>query len=91
MKKMEKLAALVLAMVMVFSFMAVTAAAYGAEEHEHTHVCSAGMVQPRMPAMECPKCKGEMDVEVYEENGQRYLRFTCRDSSCGTVVSGIRW
>ena len=34
MKKTKKLAALFLGMVMAFSLMAVTAAAYGAEDHD---------------------------------------------------------
>lgn len=91
MKKTKKLAALVLAMVMAFSLMAVTAAAYGAEEHEHTHVCSEETIQPRIPAMQCPKCGAAMDARVYYEGTQRYIEFTCPNASCGKVVSGIPW
>lgn len=51
MKKTKKLLALVLAMVMAFSLMAVTAAAYGAEEHEHECVvcCEDEGVMPLGP------------------------------------------
>ncbi len=56
MKKAKKLAALVLAMVMAFSLMAVTAAAYGAEEHDET--CCEESIQPRKPGGWCPKCLG---------------------------------
>lgn len=59
MKKTNKLAALVLAMVMAFSLMAVTAAAYGAEEHDED--CCEEMIQPRMPA--CPCGKGNVYVK----------------------------
>lgn len=53
MKKTKKLAALFLAMVMVFSLMAVTAAAYGAEEHKHDETCCEEVVMPRGPVCVC--------------------------------------
>ncbi|MBD5162753.1 MAG: hypothetical protein HDT14_12240 [Oscillibacter sp.] len=78
MKHTKKLAALFLALMMVFSLMAVTAAAYDAEAHEHTHACSAETIQPRIPAMRCPTCGTQMDaVHVYEEKGHTYIDFEC--------------
>ena len=57
MKKAKKLAALFLAMMMALSIMAVTAAAYGAEEHAHDEACCEETVMPRIPgAPYCWKC-----------------------------------
>lgn len=53
MKNMKKLAALVLAMVMAFSLMAVTTAAYSAEEQVHDEVCYEDVVMPRAPTCHC--------------------------------------
>lgn len=77
MKKTKKLLALVLAMMMAFSLMAVTAAAYGADEHEHTHVCSEETIQPRIPAMRCPVCDEAMIAHVRYNGTQRVVDFTC--------------
>lgn len=57
MKHTKKMLALFLALAMAFSLMAVTAAAYGAEEHDHDGACSVETIQPRKPAApECPHC-----------------------------------
>ncbi len=78
MKRTKKLLALVLAMVMAFSLMAVTAAAYGAEEHEHTHVCSEETIQPRLPAVRCPKCGTVMDAWLGPNAaGETCLKLRC--------------
>ena len=58
MKKTKKLAALILALMMAFSLMAVTAAAYGADEHIHDGTCCEETIQPRKPGGWCPKCLG---------------------------------
>lgn len=89
MKKMKKLLALVLAMMMAFSLMAVTAA-YNAEEHEHTYACSEETIQPRIPAMLCPKCRNEMNaVRVYDDMGQTYVDFVCPIDD--TRVNRVPW
>ena len=89
MKKMKKLAALVLALVMAFSLMAVTAAAAGAE-HDCA-VCSEETIQPRIPSMHCPKCREGMFVtRVYKDQyNQRVVDFECPYD--GTTVLGIPW
>lgn len=67
MKNTKKLLALVLALVMAFSLMAVTAAAAGTAEHEH--VCSTETIQPRKPAALCPECTQPMDEIRTYRNG----------------------
>ena len=90
MKHTKKLLALVLAMLMAFSLLAVTAAAADAEEHEHTQACSVETVQPRLTAMQCPKCGTTMDASIYEDNlGTKYVSFRCPVDK--TVVDGIPW
>lgn len=77
MKHTKKLLALVLAMVMAFSLMAVTAAAYSAEEHEH--VCSTETIEPRLPAILCPVCETKMIAgSPYTDiRGNRVFDCTC--------------
>lgn len=78
MKKTKKLAALFLAMVMALSLTAMTAAAAGTEEHEHTDACSAETIQPRRPEMECSTCGAEMSIVGTELiNGVRHVTFGC--------------
>lgn len=90
MKHTKKLAALFLALMMVFSLMAVTAAAYGAEEHEHTDACSEETIQPRMPAMQCPVCGAKMNGTVRkDEAGNRVVDFTCPNGHAPII--GIPW
>jgi|GluameStandDraft_1065615.scaffolds.fasta_scaffold04631_7 hypothetical protein len=66
MKKSRKLLALVLAMMMTFSLMSMSAAAYG-EEHEHDcAVCSEDeVIQPRRPSAMCSYC-GTMQIVIEE-------------------------
>lgn len=76
MKQTKKLLALVLALMMAFSLMAVTAAAAGAEEHEH--VCSEETLQPRRPKAWCNPCGVEMNqVGSHPEGTVTYLDFEC--------------
>ncbi len=85
MKKSKKLAALVLAMVMALSLMAVTAAAYG-EEHVHDGTCCEEAIQPRKPgAPECPSCNILMtDTGGGYENEKPVRYFRC--SKCGDTA-----
>ncbi len=79
MKKTKKLAALILALVMAFSLMAVTAAAYGADEHVHDGTCCEETIQPRKPAAPvCPYC-GTVTTEtgMKEVGGIRYIYYEC--------------
>lgn len=84
MKHTKKLAALFLALVMALSVMAVTAAAYGAEEHEHTGACSTETIQPRKPAESCPNCgRGMTEVgSGRDTTGKRYIDFQCKNDDC---------
>lgn len=96
MKKTKKLAALVLALAMAFSLMAVTAAAYGAEEHEHTHVCSEETIQPRIPGATCSYCGQGMSVVKTDKDiyGNRYTLFECMNDDCpypGHATKTIYW
>ena len=87
MKKTKKLAALVLAMLMAFSLMAVTAAAYGAE-HEHDGTCCEETIQPRRPAAQCLYCALGMDeYDTSMEDGIRYIIFKCYNDDCPYFVS----
>lgn len=82
MKKTKKLAALVLAMVMAFSLMAVTAAAYDAEAHTHDcAVCCEGEgIMPLKPVYMCPWCGG---IAEYHEVGNR-TKYVCLNRDvCG--------
>lgn len=83
MKKMKKLAALFLALVMVLSCMAMTAAAYGSEEHTHDETCCAEAIQPRVPAMQCSNCMQEMDQagSGHDENGH-FIILQCKNPTC---------
>ena len=63
MKCTKRFAALVLAMMMAFSVMAVTAAAYdSADAHE---VCCENEIEPRIRASRCVRCGGN----AYERTG----------------------
>ena len=91
MKKMKKLAALVLAMAMAFSLMSVTAAAYGAEEHEHDTTCCEATIQPRIPAMWCQSCSQEMGLVDMESIGNDTYQLYFKCSGCGTTRGPISW
>ena len=83
MKLTKKLLALVLAMVMAFSLMAVTAAAYGAEEHEHTHACTE-TIEPKGVAMMCDYCgRGMLQVKPQNDG---MLAFKCMNETCKNRV-----
>lgn len=86
MKRTKKMLALVLAMVMAFSLLAVTAAAYGAEEHEHEcAACSEDEgVMPRGAVRPCTRenCDGTMELVNRRDNsGNIYKAFVC--DRCG--------
>lgn len=86
MKKTKKLAALFLAMVMAFSLMAVTAAAYGAEEHTHDETCCENAVIARKPGNWCPQCLGPASYYVIPGGGgggKDLYVFDC--PKCGVV------
>ena len=91
MKKAKKLAALFLAMLMAFSLMAVTAAAYDAGHEHDCAVCSEEGIQPRIPAMWCQSCSQEMGLDkmVSIGNGTYQLYFEC--SGCGNTRGPITW
>ena len=89
MKKTMKLAALILALMMAFSLMAVTAAAYGAEEHDET--CCEESIQPRKPAAPvCPYCGTvTTDMGFVWEGGTRYIKFQCL--GCRDFTTRVRY
>lgn len=91
MKRSKKLLAVVLAMVMAFSLMAVTVAAYDAGHEHDCAVCSEEGIQPRIPAMWCYSCSQEMGLDkmVSVGNGTYHLYFKC--SGCGTTRGPISW
>lgn len=76
-------------MVMSFSLMAVTAAAYGAEEHEHTHVCSTETIQPRKPgAPQCIYCGQAMtDVGAGKDQIGPFTLYECMNPDCNSHYS----
>lgn len=90
MKKTKKLTALVLAMVMAFSLMAVIAAAYG-EEYAHDEMCCEETVVARKPAAPvCPYC-GTVTTEVgiKDVEGIRYIFYEC--FGCHKLHTEIRF
>ncbi len=91
MKKSRKLLALVLAMIMAFSLMAVTAAAYDAGHEHDCAVCSEEGIQPRVPAMWCYTCSQEMELDrrVPAGEGKYLLYYEC--SSCHSSLGPITW
>ena len=81
MKQTKKLLALVLALVMTFSLMAVTAAAAGTEEHEH--VCSTETIQPRIPAVTCSYCgQGMAVLRTDRDDIGRFTEYKCMNEDC---------
>ena len=77
MKRTKKLLALVLAMLMAFSLMAVTAAAADAEEHEHTCAacCEDEGIMPVVTYGFCPYCGGPAEYRPVPNSD--LLHFTC--------------
>lgn len=84
MKKTKRMLALVLAMMMAFAIMAMTASAYEAEDgHVHTEACSEeGSVQRRPPAGRCPICGVWGTYDRIEINGVKKDHY----HECGHVV-----
>ncbi len=81
MEKRTKIASLFLAMLMAFSLMAVTAAAYDAGHEHDCAVCYEKEIQPRLPARLCPKCWQEMSSDSRTVNGKLEMKFWC--TPCG--------
>ena len=71
------------------SLMAVTAAAYGAEEHDET--CCEESIQPRKPAAPvCPYCGTvTTDMGFVWEGGTRYIKFQCL--GCRDFTTRVRY
>ena len=88
MKRTKKLLALVLAMMMAFSIMAVTAAAYDKEDaHEHTAAYGDEGIMPIPVELTC-KC-GQMSRETMkDEAGRIYERFACYN--CQMFTAWVR-
>ena len=83
MRKMKKLAALCLAMLMAFSLMAVTAAAHDAVGHEHDETCAEATVQPRKPAAWCHACGQAMtEIDAGRDDKGRYVTYQCKTLNC---------
>ncbi len=84
MKKRTKIASLFLAMLMAFSLMAVTAAAYDAGHEHDCAMCSEEGIEPRKPAALCRGCGQDMDeiargTDIY---GNGYITFQCKNPYC---------
>ncbi len=88
MKKTKKLAALILALVMAFSLMAVIAAAYGADEHVHDGTCCEETIQPRKPGTpECQYCcYPTRDAGTGEDSGGFYYKYRCTNPDCNKIT-----
>ena len=87
MKRSKKLLAVVLAMVMAFSLMAVTAAAYDAGHEHDCAVCSEEGIQPRRPTKICGKCQVEMTYIEIGSSGHREYYFEC--PKCHTTMGTL--
>ena len=86
MKKTKRMLALVLAMMMAFAIMAVTASAYEAEEHSHEcAACSEDEgVMPLYVALKCPRCNGAAELIEYPDgNGGTIKKLVCLNG-CGS-------
>ncbi len=81
MKCTKRFAALVLAMMMAFSVMAVTAAAYdSADAHAH-EVCCENEIEPRIKASRCVRCGGNAYERTGSIGGEPMTWLECED--CG--------
>ncbi len=90
MKRSKKLLAVVLAMVMALSLMAVTAAAYDAGHEHDCAVCSEEGIQPRRPAKICGKCQVEMTyIEIGPSSHTEYY-FECPKCHATTGALPVR-
>lgn len=86
MKKTKKMLALVLALVMAFAMMAVTASAFDAEEHNHecAACCADEGVMPLYVALKCPLCNGVAEMMEYPDGkGGTIQKLVCL-SGCGS-------
>lgn len=74
MKSTKKLLALVLAMMMALSVMAMTAAAYEAEEHVHDETCCEAEPRYVVPGVACPNCRAQAQAVpgLYVDGKQVY-------------------
>ena len=82
MKRSKRLLSLVMGMLLAFSLMAVTAAAYDAGHEHDCAVYSEEGIQPRLPARLCYSCMKEMDSDArWNANGKLEMRFWC--TPCG--------
>lgn len=81
MKKTKKMLALVLAMVMAFAMLAVTASAYDVEEHDHecAACCEDEGIMLLGEVVPCPKpnCNGVCDTTRYHEDTNQYIASSC--------------
>ena len=94
MRRSKKLLSLVMAMLMAFSLMAVTAAAYDAGHEHDCAVYSEEGIQPRRPAAWCHSCGQAMicyscQVETYVHEGDKY-KFVCPKCGVETSWMGIK-
>ena len=81
MKCTKRFAALVLAMMMAFSVMAVTAAAYdSADAHAHEGCCE-NEIEPRIKTVRCTKCGGSAYEHTEYLNNKWTTWLECED--CG--------
>ena len=87
MKKSRKLLALVMAMMMAFSLMAMASAAYE-EEHVHDETCCEATVQPRNQVIWCPRCGASARTWVTTNGGVSTEHFDC--SGCGYWTRPLR-
>lgn len=83
----KRLAALLLAMMMALSVLAVTGAAYGEEEHVHDETCCAERIVPS--GAKCLGCNGDMYFYRNFQDSTGYWRpvYICYD--CGTLSWGL--
>ena len=82
MKRTKRFFALFLALMMSFSIMAVTAAAYGEEEHVHTDACGTESVM-RYPSAQCGTCgMGMTQVGFISKNNGTYVKLQCKNPDC---------
>ena len=91
MRRSKKLLSLVMAMLMAFSLMAVTAAAYDAGHEHDCAVYSEEGIQPRIPAMWCQSCSQEMGLVDMESIGNDTYQLYFKCSGCGTIRGPITW
>ena len=86
MSRSKKLLSLVMGMLLAFSLMAVTAAAYDAGHEHDCAVYSEEGIQPRIPAKICYSCQVEM---TYVHEGDKY-KFVCPKCGVETSWMGIK-